>query len=619
MRTCGALQKSAILMQTKTIVAADGTPLTHRLFTSEPKSDRVAFFAHSKAQHTLNLRPTIEGIAANGWTVHATDLRGHGHSSGSRAPLGHMEIDRGWERLIEDMTLGLRTAFEGVSWENRMIVAPNIGALLTLEVLKDWPDLAQKIVLATPPPNQPALMKLARSFVKARTFFHPPDKPDELTMHQLYTFLGARLSDRKRLIDVISSDRAITDALEKDEYAWPTPTTGYFHEMFRGVESAWNWPRGQKVRQGTDFFILYGGDDPMTANGRFVDPMRRHLIDIGARNVDAHCVEKGRSGLIIEEERFGVSGIIESWASGLWDSDQNPVCSSRNDGLAAISSGVLEKLGLTNVDGDLSTEELVELCYNAIDDESRWIEMLYRVTYALSSDVDMDERHLETIVLALMPHWDRSFQLNRQIMQSAAIGAVLQNVIDRFSIGMAVVSADMSISFANSVFRSRMATLAESPDLLTTELDVLTENLRKYADREFVQRCRTGSGEALFMIDGNAVGLHFRPQALRQTALQRDGASGVLILRAHQQGADNSNTALVDLLQFAYGLTAKEAEAALCLIDGLSPDAIAKRCAVSVNTTRTHLKRIYEKVGVKGQTELTASLLKGPVGLIVNR
>lgn len=602
-------------MQTRLLVTPDGIALTHRVFKSDPKTRRVAFVTHSQAQHTLNLRPTIEGIAAKGWHVHATDLRGHGHSTSARAPLAHMTMGSGWDHLVADLRLGLETAFDGVAWEDRLVVAPNIGGPLVLEILKSWPDLARQIVLVTPPFNQLAVWKLARSFTKARSLLHPQDKPDDLTMHQLYTFLGARLSDPKRLIDVMSSDRTITDALIEDPHAWPTPTTGYFHEMFAGIERGWKWPRGVKVVAGTSMLILFGGDDPITANGKFVEPMRRRLRKIGVERLDAHCIEGGRSGLIIDEVRLGISSIITRWADG----EALPEGSEDIADMAAISSGVLAQMGLENFDKELAADELVDLCYTAINDESRWVEMLYRVAYAISADKTLDDRTLDAIIMALMPHWERSYNLNRQIMQTAAIGAVMQNVIDRFNIGMAVVSAEMDITYANPLFVESFASLAGMDAKEQKDEQSLSKALKKRVDPEFIQRCAKGGGEALFMLEGEAVGFHFRPMALRQTALNRGGPSGVLVLRS---GSDKNlpvSEEKIELLQFAYGLTAKEAEAALGLLDGLSPYMIAQRCGVTINTTRTHLKRIYEKIGVQGQTELTARLLKGPIGLIATR
>lgn len=604
-------------MQSRNLVVGDGMTLVHRTVPAPFADAPVAFVTHSQAQHSLNLRETLEGIAAKGWQVHSTDLRGHGYSTSDRYPLGHMDIGSGWEALVGDLIEGLQFAFKDTEWSDRLVVAPNIGGPLILEVLKVWPDLARHIVLAAPPPNQPAIMKLARSFARARALFHPVDKPDDLTMHQLYTFLGARLTGRKRLIDVISSDTVITDALLEDPYAWPTPTTGYFHELFRGIEKSWQWPKNAKVQEGTRFLVLYGGDDPMTANGKFVAPMRDHLMRMGGEKVDAFRIEGGRSGLFIEERKFGISNIIARWTGG----EELVESVDPTTDLATLSTGVLNGLGLGDPDRELNADELVELCYNAINDEASWIEMLYRVSYAISANNALDDSNLEAIILALMPHWDRSFNLNRQIMQSAALGAVLNNVIDRFSIGMAVVSPDMDVTYANERFIEDFAALTGENGLSGDRLEDMTRLLNATVEPSFRHRCRQGSGEALLMFDGQPVGFHFRPPALKQTALQRGGSAGVIILRTPGTSSDKDagTNPGAELLQFAYGLTVRETEAALGLLDGLSPDAIARKYGVTINTIRTHLKRIYEKVGVQGQTELAARLLKGPVGLIISK
>jgi DNA-binding CsgD family transcriptional regulator len=67
-------------------------------------------------------------------------------------------------------------------------------------------------------------------------------------------------------------------------------------------------------------------------------------------------------------------------------------------------------------------------------------------------------------------------------------------------------------------------------------------------------------------------------------------------------------------LQLSYGLTQQEANVALRVAAGKSPETIAEQLDLSIHTVRTHLKRTYDKVGVQGQTELAARLMAGPVG-----
>lgn len=611
----GTAARAAV--RTDHLIAPDGVSLVRHRLAAPGLACGTAFVAHGQAHHTLSMLPTLEGLAARGWDVHGTDMRGHGHSVGPRAPHAHMEIGEGWERLVADMRQALGAAFDGVPWERRLVVAPNLGALLVLEVLKTWPDLASRVVLVAPPSDQPAVMRLARGFMRVRARLHASDHPDELALHQLYSFLGGQLRDRERLVDVVSADERVTDALLADEWAWPTPTTGYFHEMFRGIESAWRWPAEARVREGTRVLILYGGDDPVTSNGRFVAPMQRRLEAMGIEAVDERRVEGGRGGLILDERTLGVSALIADWCAQGSSCAAPPPCEGNeparsDEATAPVGASVLVRMGLEAPVGELDPDELVELCYRAIDDDAHWVEMLYRVFHALEARDDLPAAQVEAILDALVPHWDRSFRIGRQARRMAALGAVLENVIDRFRIGMAIVTPDLDVSYANGAFVDALGQLGGA----AVEARNTGSVLRDLTDRAF--RERAAVGDAVWVLDGQAVGFHFRPRALKQTALRRGGEAGVLILRASGDGEGGGAGAndRLELLQLAYGLTTKEAEAAIGLLDGRSPEAISQSLDVSIHTVRTHLRRVYEKVDVQGQNELTARLLGGPLGLL---
>lgn len=83
----------------------------------------------------------------------------------------------------------------------------------------------------------------------------------------------------------------------------------------------------------------------------------------------------------------------------------------------------------------------------------------------------------------------------------------------------------------------------------------------------------------------------FRPQVL-------------VIVRGLEQG----NKQLVDALRAGFKLTAAEAEVALQLADGQRPQTIAEERGVSINTVRTQLRNIYDKLGVSRQSELASRL-----------
>lgn len=61
-----------------------------------------------------------------------------------------------------------------------------------------------------------------------------------------------------------------------------------------------------------------------------------------------------------------------------------------------------------------------------------------------------------------------------------------------------------------------------------------------------------------------------------------------------------------------YGLTAREAEAALLLAEGLSDARLAERLEVSPHTARRYAERVLRKLGVHSRAAVALALLRAP-------
>lgn len=82
--------------------------------------------------------------------------------------------------------------------------------------------------------------------------------------------------------------------------------------------------------------------------------------------------------------------------------------------------------------------------------------------------------------------------------------------------------------------------------------------------------------------------------------------SALIIVRGNFQASSRDRTK--QLISLAYGLTGAEADVALQLTDGLSPEEISTARAVSIGTIRTQIRSIYDKFGVNRFSELAASI-----------
>ncbi|MEN9222443.1 MAG: alpha/beta fold hydrolase, partial [Thermostichus sp. BF3_bins_97] len=594
------------------LVTLNGPPLLIRECRVSA-AEYTVFVGHGPTVHSQYLLDFCTTLVKAGWTAYAGDLRGHGGSVSSRHPLGHLDPQRGWTDLIEDMEAFLTHVFRGIPWEKRVVVGQSISGHLVLEVLKRQPMLARHIVLVSPTPQQPTLMAVARAFVKMRMMLHPSDQPDLQIHHHLYSFLGAHLKDRQHPADIVSADRATVEVLVKDPKGFPVATLGYWSSIFTGNEQTWDWPSQSTVADGTRVLLLYGSEDCQMRDGAFVPMVSDWLRARGIQDISSCVVTGARANVLIDEKRLGVAAQVLHWIKSgkktkvtlSYSHSQRRVQAKFN--VRDAYSSALFSLGISETPPqDLSSETLVNLCYAALDDEDRWSELIYTLALAEGDD----SQCLHTLISKVLPHLDRSFQLKQQLLSQASMGDLLHVIVERLDIGIALLSGRGTLLQCNGSYRATLARIFAVEDFEQSAQRSTVKNypnmvgsLTRQLLRD-IDLCRSSLGEVLVVHEGHPVGLLFRPSVVRQKALNLDGPAQILVLRANgDRPPDLLHRA--QLLELAYGLTRQEAVVALLVAQGKSTEALVEELSVTAHTIRTHLKRCFEKIGVSGRTELS--------------
>lgn len=140
---------------------------------------------------------------------------------------------------------------------------------------------------------------------------------------------------------------------------------------------------------------------------------------------------------------------------------------------------------------------------------------------------------------------------------------------------------------------------------------------RRLFTADFHERLRCGRAETVVLSESRPVGVFRRIERHHAQGNGRDVA-GMLILRGCAAAAGNADSRTT-LLRDAYRMTEREASIALKIASGRAVDATAAELGISINTMRTHLKRIYDKTQVAGQTELVNRILASPIGWLASQ
>jgi DNA-binding CsgD family transcriptional regulator len=218
----------------------------------------------------------------------------------------------------------------------------------------------------------------------------------------------------------------------------------------------------------------------------------------------------------------------------------------------------------------------------------------------------------------LTPHLQCAARIHNRIAGLESGLNAATGVLDRFPTAIVAVNSDAKVILTN---RAADAILKRGDGLMSRD------GLRAASSRE-TAKLRNAIAAVCRQRDS---GLLLRPQAVVQVcrpsgskpfevlvsplpshgSLGTGGAAAAVFITDPEEEAALDGPALHEL----FGLTPAEIRLCIALIKGKSVEEYAHEAAISSNTARTYVRRIYSKTGVRRQSELVHLLLKSSAGI----
>ncbi|WP_424362408.1 helix-turn-helix transcriptional regulator [Methylocystis parvus] len=209
------------------------------------------------------------------------------------------------------------------------------------------------------------------------------------------------------------------------------------------------------------------------------------------------------------------------------------------------------------------------------------------------------------IVHELARHVEKAFRLSLRLFEAEALNLGLSEALRQADFGVIAVDAAGRVVFANDKARSALGCEQEEPLRLSSE------------------RARAALQLAIESYGAGAPGASLKPLLIEQAPSRppliaycfpasRASAVDMMLTRARAMIllADAGTDEPPDpaFLRDTLGLTLGEARVAALIGRGMAPKAAAERLGIAESTARTVLKRVFIKIGVSRQSELTAFL-----------
>jgi DNA-binding CsgD family transcriptional regulator len=211
----------------------------------------------------------------------------------------------------------------------------------------------------------------------------------------------------------------------------------------------------------------------------------------------------------------------------------------------------------------------------------------------------------------LLPHVRRAWSIQQKVwvLQAAEV------VLDSIPVGVVLLTRDERLVYTNraaeTIFQDDDGLALKAGLLLAT--DPAANTSIRNAIRSAARFELLSDSNGAFLVDRKSMR---RPYQIAILPIRRQfqhfagmGAPAVLVLITDPEREIPVAQKLIEKL---YSLTSKEAKLAKKLATGMSPAEAAGDLGITYQTARTHLKRIYSKMGISRQSELVALLSRVP-------
>ncbi len=262
----------------------------------------------------------------------------------------------------------------------------------------------------------------------------------------------------------------------------------------------------------------------------------------------------------------------------------------------------------------VALSEMIGLIYEAATDLTLWPQLLKCMSAYLELSVpDAPHAHSSvsqsehSLIRFLAPHFERAHTLQQQLSEVLEERNLLEKVMNRLPMGMAIIDAQCN---AISLNRTLLA-LLQGNALLTLQagrLVSLPDEILEHA----VARILTGEmGEDVIRLQNEDSSLSLWISRSGAPHLAEVQQTRLMLFVASRTSHALSEQGLSNL----YGLTPAEARLTQKMALGCTLDESAAMLAISKNTAKSQLTRVFGKIGVKRQTEMMQAIYASPLWL----
>ncbi len=273
----------------------------------------IVQLSHGMAEHIERYDSFANFLLQEGIFVYGNDHRGHGHT-GERAGLhGFFAEENGFDRVVTD--LYEVNQFIQAKYPNVPIflLGHSMGSFIARRYIQEYAHSIQGVIISGTGGNPGIAGKIGKQIAKREIRKYGLKKPSTVLNRLSFGAYNRGIDDPQTEFDWLSNDPKEVEKYLNDPYCGFICSSGFFYDLFTGLEKIHHQPFIQKIPKELPILIFSGDHDPVGGHTKGVRKVIQQYTQNGLRNLEYQFFKDGRHEMLNEINKDEVYQIILNW------------------------------------------------------------------------------------------------------------------------------------------------------------------------------------------------------------------------------------------------------------------------------------------------------------------
>jgi len=278
--------------------------------TGKPKG--ILQIMHGMAEHHGRYGELAQYLAEKGYGVFINDHPGHGQTASSLDLLGYIDIQRGWDMMLENSRALYTHIRKNQPDVPLYLLGHSLGSILARHFMAVYPVYVQGLILSGTFDMPGTKLRALSLVVWLQALFLGPNKFSKWFNRFFFHNFNKYFKPRPTEFEWISSSREEVDKYVNDPYCGFDCSVAFYNNLAKGISAMKQAHHNLKYRKTLPLLIMGGQDDPVGNFGKDAMKIHREFYKQHFQNLKVKIFH-GRHEMLHETDKEKVFAYLLKW------------------------------------------------------------------------------------------------------------------------------------------------------------------------------------------------------------------------------------------------------------------------------------------------------------------